>query len=97
MCEINSEYGHGGSQYQASGMDPAPPTGEAGMMSTELQAREPATASEAWAAVQGVSAGLLTRGEAHSVIASYLAPGPQPRYDTPRARAEALADREAGS
>ena len=66
-------------------------------MSTEDEAPEPATAAEAWAAIQDVSAGSITRDEAHSVIASYLAPGPQPRYDTPQARAEALADREAGS
>ena len=66
-------------------------------MSTGDEAREPATAAEAWAAIQDMSAGSITRNEARSVIASYLAPGPQPRYDTPQARAEALADREAGS
>ena len=56
------------------------------------EAREPATAAEVWAAVRGD----VTGDEARSVIASYLAPGPQPRYDTPQARAEAQADREAG-
>ena len=66
-------------------------------MSTEEEAREPATAAEAWAAIQDMSAGSITRAEARSVLASYLAPGPQPRFDTPHARAEALADREAGS
>jgi hypothetical protein len=55
-------------------------------------ARQPATAAEVWAAVRGD----VTGDEARSVIASYLAPGPQPRYDTPQARAEAQADREAG-
>ena len=55
--------------------------------------REPATAAEVWAAVRGE----VTGDEARSVIASCLAPGRQPRYDTPQARAEALADREAGS
>ena len=55
--------------------------------------REPATAAEVWAAVRGE----VTGDETRSVIASYLAPGPQPRYDTPHARAEALADPEAGS
>ena len=49
------------------------------------------TAAEVWAAVQGE----VTGDETRSVIASYLAPGPQPRYDTPQARAEALADGEA--
>jgi hypothetical protein len=57
--------------------------------------RESATAAEAWAALRGDIAG----PEADRAIASYLAPGPQPRYDTPRARAEAQAarsDPEAG-
>ena len=55
--------------------------------------REPATPAEVWAAVRGE----VTGDETRPVIASYLAPGPQPQYDTPHARAEALADREAGS
>jgi len=52
--------------------------------------RVPATAAEAWAA-------LNREGPAADAVRSYLAPGPQPRYDTPEARAEAQADREAGS
>jgi hypothetical protein len=52
--------------------------------------REPATAAEAWAA-------LNREGTGADAVRSYLAPGPQPRYDTPGARAEAQADREAGS
>jgi hypothetical protein len=52
--------------------------------------REPATAVEAWAALQRDGAGA-------DAVRSYLAPGPEPRYDTPEARAAALADREAGS
>jgi hypothetical protein len=55
--------------------------------------REPATPAEVWAAVRGE----VTGDETRPVIASCLAPGPQPQYDTPHARAEALADREAGS
>jgi len=55
----------------------------------------PATAAEVWAAIQGE----ITGPEADWLIASYLAPGPQPRYDTPQAWAEAQAahsDPEAG-
>ena len=48
----------------------------------------PATAIEAWAA-------LATEGPRADAVASYLAPGPQPRYDTPQARAEAT-EPEAG-
>jgi hypothetical protein len=51
----------------------------------------PATAIEAFEALK---AG-ITGPDAESVLASYLAPGPQPRYDTPQARAEAEADAEA--
>ena len=56
----------------------------------------PATAAEAWEALQG---GGLRSPESRSVIASYLAPGPAPRYDTPadRAKADAERDLEAGS
>jgi len=57
----------------------------------EYEEPEPATAAEAWAA-------LSREGPAADAVRSYLAPGPQPRYDTPqaRARAGAQADREAG-
>ena len=48
----------------------------------------PATAAGAWAA-------LITEGPHAAAVASYLAPGPQPRYDTPQARAEAT-EPEAG-
>ena len=51
--------------------------------------REPATAAEAWTA-------LCREGPSADAVRSYLAPGPQPRYDTPEARAVAQADREAG-
>lgn len=52
--------------------------------------REPATAIEA---LQD----LLTKGSSGAAIRSYLAPGPQPRYDTPQARDEArTAEQEAG-
>jgi hypothetical protein len=50
----------------------------------------PATAAEAWAALQ-------REGSSADAVRSYLAPGPEPRYDTPEARAAASADREAGS
>jgi hypothetical protein len=52
--------------------------------------REAATAAEAWAA-------LNREGPTADAVRSYLAPGPQPRYDTPQARAEAQAEPEAGS
>ena len=52
--------------------------------------REPATLAEAWAAFE-------REGPTAGAVRSYLAGGAQPRYDTPGARAEALADREAGS
>jgi hypothetical protein len=58
--------------------------------SAQPPVREPATAAEAWTALQ-------CEGTAADAVRSYLAPGPQPRYDTPQARAEAQADREAGS
>jgi len=54
---------------------------------------QPATAVEAWHALQ-------TEGPGAEAVQSYLAPGPVPRYDTPQARAEAQAsasDREAGA
>jgi len=52
--------------------------------------KDPATAAEAWAALQ-------TEGPGAEAVQSYLAPGPAPRYDTPQARAAAQAsDREAG-
>ena len=52
--------------------------------------REPATAAEAWAA-------LGREGPTADAVRSYLGPDPQPRYDTPQARADAQADREASS
>jgi hypothetical protein len=39
--------------------------------------------------VLAVFRGELSGPEADAVLASYFAPGPEPRYDTPRARAEA--------
>jgi hypothetical protein len=54
---------------------------------------------QAWPAVAATAADVLAvhRGEitgpgADAIIASYFAPGPEPRYDTPRARAEAEAE-----
>jgi hypothetical protein len=61
---------------------------QAGGVQVAREAR-PATAAEVWAAIRGE----ITGGEADWVIASYLAPGPQPRYDTPQAWAEAQATR----
>ena len=52
----------------------------------------PATAVEAFAALSGD----ITGPEAEAILASYFAPGPQPRYDTPQAQAEAEAELEAG-
>jgi hypothetical protein len=49
--------------------------------------KDPATAAEAWAA-------LMTEGPGAEAVQSYLAPGPEPRYDTPQAREQA--DLEAG-
>jgi hypothetical protein len=49
-----------------------------------------ATAAEAWAALQ-------SEGHTADAVRSYLAPGPQPRYDTPQAEAEAEAEPEAGA
>jgi hypothetical protein len=65
------------------------------MTGTAGAAREdpPATAAEAWSALQD---GGLRTPESRAVIASYLAPGPAPRYDTPSARAEAEHEMEAG-
>ena len=42
----------------------------------------PATAAEAWTA-------LISEGPTADAVQSYLAPGPEPRYDTPQARAKA--------
>jgi hypothetical protein len=42
----------------------------------------PATAAEAWAA-------LISEGPTADAVRSYLAPGPEPRYDTPQAQAQA--------
>ena len=50
-----------------------------------------ATAIEVLAALQGD----VTGPEAESILASYFAPGPQPRYDTPQA-SEAERELEAG-
>jgi hypothetical protein len=68
-------------------------------------AASPATAIEVLAALQRdvtgrirVGADLAVTGvgpEAEPILASYFAPGPQPRYDTPHARAEAEAEPEA--
>ena len=51
---------------------------------------EPATLAEAWAAFE-------REGPTADAVRSYLAGGTQPRYDTAEVRAEAQADREAGS
>ena len=45
-------------------------------------APRPATAAEAWAA-------LTSEGPTADAVRSYLAPGPEPRYDTPQAQAQA--------
>lgn len=42
----------------------------------------PATAVEAWQALQ-------TEGPGADAVASYLAPGPEPRFDTPEQQAAA--------
>jgi hypothetical protein len=54
-------------------------------------AASPAVATEVLAVLRGE----VTGPEAESILASYFAPGPQPRYDTPQARAEAEAELEA--
>ena len=41
--------------------------------------------------VAAVLTGGITGADADAVLASYFAPGPHPRYDTPQARAEAEA------
>ena len=41
--------------------------------------------------VLAVSKGEIIGAEADAITASYFAPGPEPRYDTPEARAEAEA------
>jgi hypothetical protein len=56
------------------------------------ESRPPATALEALA----VLCGEVTGPDADAVLASYFAPGPEPRYDTPAARAAAEAEAEAG-
>lgn len=50
-----------------------------------------ATAADALAVFRGE----VTGPAADAVLASYFAPGPEPRYDTLRARAEAEAEAEA--
>ena len=49
------------------------------------EAPRPATAAEAWAA-------LTSEGPTADAVRSYLAPGPEPRYDTPQAQAQAQAE-----
>jgi hypothetical protein len=58
-----------------------------GQAEAALDAAEPeaATAID----VLAVFTGELAGPEADAVLASYFAPGPEPRYDTPEARAEA--------
>jgi hypothetical protein len=48
----------------------------------------PATALDAFAVLSGE----VTGPDADAILASYFAPGPEPRYDTPQARAEAEAE-----
>jgi len=45
----------------------------------------PATAVDVFAVLRGG----ITGPDADAALASYFAPGPEPRYDTPQARAEA--------
>jgi hypothetical protein len=45
----------------------------------------PATALDVLAALKGE----ITGSEAEAALASYFAPGPEPRFDTPQAQAEA--------
>ena len=52
--------------------------------------REPATLAEAWAAFE-------REGSTAEAVRSYLSGGAMPRFDTAEARAEAQANREAGS
>jgi hypothetical protein len=52
---------------------------------------EPATALDVLAVLQADGAG----PQADAVMASYFAPGPQPRYDTPALQAAAQAQAEA--
>jgi hypothetical protein len=79
---------------QRAGMDYCPGVGETGhgMTLADIHAgqaqRQPATAVEAWQALQ-------TEGPGAEAVQSYLAPGPVPRYDTPQAREQA--EMEAGS
>jgi hypothetical protein len=53
--------------------------------------RRPATALD----VAAVIAGEVTGPDADAILASYFAPGPQPRYHTPQAQAEAEQELEA--
>jgi hypothetical protein len=53
----------------------------------EKQNQAPATAIEAWEE--------LAAGRVGPAVKSYLGPGPEPRYDTPEARAAAEAETEA--
>jgi hypothetical protein len=46
--------------------------------------------------VLAVISGEVTGQDADAVLASYFAPGPEPRYDTPQAQAEAEQELEAG-
>ena len=59
------------------------------MNAPESQAR-PARAATAVDAL-AVFRGEITGPGADAVLASYFAPGPEPRYDTPEAQAEAEA------
>ena len=47
--------------------------------------------------IRQIGGGLVAEGPAADAVRSYLAPGPEPRYDTPQAQAEAeAAEPEAG-
>lgn len=54
-----------------------------------------ATAADVLRVLSGPN-GTTTSPEAKATLASYFAPGPEPRYDTPQAQAEAEAEAEAG-
>ena len=45
--------------------------------------------------VLAVLKGEITGPEADAALASYFSPGPEPRFDTPQARAEARAEAQA--
>jgi len=71
---------------------PSPPAAAAGARPAAAGPMTPAaTAVDVLAVLTGEVAG----PEADAVLASYFAPGPEPRYDTPQARAEAEAEPEA--